>query len=145
MRWLISQSVIPLARSAKDENSNDGDQLDSAGQAILKLLRKASDVAEANSRHAIETAQALSHNLRTAKDRIADLEAEVQFYREKSEHAEEWMQKIFKEIEQRLLREFRRAATALASFIIRGQAPMSDKIYVDGTKSAMLNNGGAFN
>jgi len=100
-----SQSVIPLARSAKDENSNDGDQLDSAGQAILKLLRKASDVAEANSRHAIETAQALSHNLRTAKDRIADLEAEVQFYREKSEHAEEWMQKIFKEIEQRLLRE----------------------------------------
>ena len=76
---------------------------------------------------------------------VQHLEAEVQFYREKSEHAEEWMQKIFKEIEQRLLQGIRRAATALASFIIRGQAPMSDKIYVDGTKSAMLNNGGAFN
>ena len=52
-------------------------RLDKAGQTILQLLNKAADVAEQNSRHAIDTAQRLSHQLRAAEDRIAELEAEV--------------------------------------------------------------------
>jgi hypothetical protein len=102
---LETEPANPFARSAKNENSNDGDQLDSAGQGILKLLRKASDVAEANSRQAVETAQTLSKQLRAAEDRIAALEGEVQLYRGKYEGAGQWMQKIFSEIEERLLRE----------------------------------------
>jgi hypothetical protein len=50
-------------------------------------------------------AQKLSHQLRTAEDRIADLEAEVQLYREKAERAEEWLSKISTEIEDRLIGE----------------------------------------
>jgi hypothetical protein len=65
--------VIPFARDAP----NDADQLDKAGQTILQLLHRAAGVAEENSRHVVETAQKLSHQLRAAEDRIAELEAEV--------------------------------------------------------------------
>ena len=66
---------------------------------------KAAGAAEAHSRQALETAQKLSSQLRAAEDRIAELEAEVHLYREKSEHAEEWLRKISMEIEDRLVIE----------------------------------------
>jgi hypothetical protein len=53
----------------------------------------------------LETEQKLSSQLRAAEDRIADLEAEVEFYREKSERAEQWMQKISGEIEDQLIKK----------------------------------------
>jgi hypothetical protein len=83
----------------------EGGQLDSAGHVILKLLHKAAGAAEANSRKALETAQQLSTQLHAAQNRIAELEAEVQLYREKSERAEEWLRKISMEIEHRLIKE----------------------------------------
>ena len=52
------------------------DQVDKAGQTILGLLHKAAGVAEANSQHALDMAQEISHQLRAAEDRIAELEAE---------------------------------------------------------------------
>jgi len=50
-------------------------------------------------------AQTLSHQLRAAEDRIGELEAEVQLYQEKAERAEQWLHKIFTEIEERLIRQ----------------------------------------
>jgi molecular chaperone GrpE (heat shock protein) len=85
--------------------SNDGSQLDTAGQAILKLLHKAAGVAEANSRHGLETVQKLSRQLREAENRIAELEAELRLSRERAERAEEWLTKISTEIEDRLIDE----------------------------------------
>jgi cell fate (sporulation/competence/biofilm development) regulator YmcA (YheA/YmcA/DUF963 family) len=82
--------------------TSDGDQLETAGQAILKLLHKAADATEGNRRQALAAAQKLSSQLRAAEDRIAQLEAEVQHYREKSERAEAWLRKISTEIEDRL-------------------------------------------
>jgi hypothetical protein len=79
--------------------------LDAAGQAILKLLHKAAGVAEANSRYAPETGQKLSWQLREAENRITELEAENQIYREKAEHAEQWLHKISTEIKERLIRQ----------------------------------------
>ena len=85
--------------------TSDDDQLESAGQAILKLLHKAAGATEANSRQALATAQKLASQLRAAEDRIAELEAEVQHYRGKSERAEDWLHKISAEIEDRLFNE----------------------------------------
>jgi predicted nucleic acid-binding Zn-ribbon protein len=55
-------------------------------------------------------AQKLSDQLCAAEDRIAELkaqitklEAEVRFYRDKSEKAEQWLGKISTEIQQRVL------------------------------------------
>jgi len=98
-----SESSIAFGPTAKSAASNDGSRLDSAGQAILKLLHKAAGVAEANSRQGLETAQKLSNQLRAAENRIGELEAEVQLYREKAERAEQWLSKIFTEIEDRLI------------------------------------------
>jgi hypothetical protein len=47
---------------------------------ILQLLNKAANVAEQNSKHAIDMAQQLSHQLRAAQHRISELEAEVVAY-----------------------------------------------------------------
>ena len=66
LRRLNEQSIKSLesaiSRDRDSAASNDSSQLDSAGQAILKLLHKAAGVAEANSRHALETAQKLSRH-----------------------------------------------------------------------------------
>jgi molecular chaperone GrpE (heat shock protein) len=96
-----SESVVPFA--PKNAASNDTDQLDRAGQTILQLLHKAAGVAEENSRHALDMAQKLSHQLRAAEDRVAELEAEVQLYRNKADRAEQWLHKVYTEIEDRFL------------------------------------------
>ena len=98
----MSSEVIPFARSAQGAR-DDNTQLDRAGQTILQLLNKAADVAEQNSRHAIDTAQRLSHQLRAAEDRIAELEAEVEAYRQQADRAEQWLHKVYTEIEDRFL------------------------------------------
>jgi hypothetical protein len=63
-------------KAESTSTSGSADQLDKAGQTILQMLHRAAGVAEENSRHALETAQKLSHQLRAAEDRIAELEAE---------------------------------------------------------------------
>jgi hypothetical protein len=110
-----SESVIPFTPAAAKSAAPDsaGDQLDKAGQTILRLLHKAAGVAEANSHHALEMAQKLSLQLRAAENRIAELEAEVSIYREKADRAQQWLHKVYTEIEDRFLRpdEGRRGAT----------------------------------
>jgi hypothetical protein len=58
-----------------------------------------------NSRQALDMAQKLSHQLRVADDRIAGLEAEVRTYRERAERAEQWLHKVYTEIEDRFMRQ----------------------------------------
>jgi hypothetical protein len=55
-----SQSEPAISHGKDSAASKDAGQLDSAGQAILKLLHNAADTAEANNRQALETAQKLS-------------------------------------------------------------------------------------
>ena len=103
----VEESVIPFAPTQKGAGSNSGDQLDKAGQSILRLLQKAAGVAEENSRHALDMAQKLSHQLRAAEHRIAELEAEAEAYRDRAERAEQWLHKVYTEIEDRFLRQKR--------------------------------------
>jgi hypothetical protein len=100
-----SETVVAFSPGAKDATPEGVDQLDRAGQTILKLLHKAAGVAEQNSRHALDMAQKLSHQLRAAEDRIAELEAEVDLYREKSNRAEQWLHKVYTDIEERFIRQ----------------------------------------
>src|SRR5271169_2970114 len=116
MKWVVSlaspgppiahesESVVPFAPAARSGGSNDADQLDTAGQTILRLLHKAAGVAEANSQHALDMAQKLSHQLRAAEDRMAELDAEVRMYQERAERAEQWLHKIYIEVEERFIK-----------------------------------------
>jgi predicted nucleic acid-binding Zn-ribbon protein len=54
---------------------------------------------------AIETTQRLSHQLRVAEDRVAQLEAEIDAYRQKAERAEQWLHTVYTEIENRFLKQ----------------------------------------
>ena len=98
-----------LGEVARAPPAGNNDQLDKAGQTILQLLNKAADVAEGNSRHAIDMAQKLSHQLRAAEDRIAELEAEVAAHRERADRAEQWLHTVYTEIEDRFLNQDRNA------------------------------------
>jgi hypothetical protein len=109
-----SNSVIPLAPRARTAVS-DVDQLDKAGQTILGLLHKAAGVAEENSRYALDMAQKLSHQLRAAEDRVAELEAEVELYRDKADRAEQWLHKVYTEIEERFIKRQEKSRAVFAS------------------------------
>ena len=74
-------------------------EIEKAGQDILQSLHQAADVADANR----ETAQRLSHELRNAENRIAELEAEVQLYKAKMDRAKQWLHNMFSAIEERLI------------------------------------------
>jgi hypothetical protein len=100
----MSPEVIPFARSAQGAR-DDNNQLDRAGQTILELLGKAANVADENSRHAVDMAQKRSDQLRAAEDRIAELEVEVTAYQERAERAERWLHRVYTEIEDRFLRQ----------------------------------------
>jgi hypothetical protein len=103
------ESVIPFTPTQRSSGQDGGaDQLDKAGQSILNLLHRAAGVAEENSRHALDMAQMLSHQLRAAEDRIAELEAEVAAYQDRAERAEQWLHKVYTEIEDRFLRQEKR-------------------------------------
>jgi hypothetical protein len=97
--------VIPFARAAKGAPSVEADQLDRAGQTILQLLHRAASVAEESSRRALDTAQKLSQQLREAEDGIAELEAAVTAHSDRAERAEQWLHRIYTEIEDRFLRQ----------------------------------------
>ncbi len=99
-----SESVVSFAPTAKNASSSDASQLDSAGQAIMRLLHKAAGVAEVNSQQALDMAQKLSHQLRAAEDRIAELEADAESYQERAERAEQWLHKIYTDVEERFIR-----------------------------------------
>jgi molecular chaperone GrpE (heat shock protein) len=97
-----TDSVIAFTPNSQDVSHNE---LDKAGQTILRLLQRAAGVAEDNSRHALEMAQKLSDQLRAAEDRVAELEAEIETYRDTAERAEQWLRRIYSEIEDRFLQQ----------------------------------------
>ena len=110
MRGRIEEEkdVIPFARV----RGGVPDQLDQAGETILQLVQQAAGIADDNSRHALEMAQQLSDKLRAAEDRVAELEADLATYRERAERAEEWLHRVYGEIEERFMRQpeqYRRA------------------------------------
>jgi hypothetical protein len=106
VKWAVRQnSVIQFAPAARSAGADGVNQLDKAGQMILDRLHKAAGVAEANSQHAIDMAQKISHQLRAAENRIAELEAETGMYQERAQRAEQWLHTVYTEIEDRFLRQ----------------------------------------
>ncbi len=102
MATRAEETVIPFS---PDSTTSGTDQLDRAGQTVLQLLNKAASVAEEISRRAIDMAERLSQQLRTADGRIAELEAEASAYHEQAERAAQWLHRVYTEIEERFLRQ----------------------------------------
>ena len=97
--------VVPFTRSRNGAVPEASDQLDKAGQTILQLVSRAAGIADENSRHALDMAQQLSDQLRAAEDRVAELEAELTASQERCDRAEQWLHRIYGEIEERFLQQ----------------------------------------
>jgi hypothetical protein len=100
-----AQTVVPFSPTDKGSNVDRPNQLERAGESILRLLGKAAGVAEENTRRGLVMAEKLAYQLRAAEDRIAELEEEVVAHRNQAERAEQWLHTIYTEIEGRFLRQ----------------------------------------
>jgi hypothetical protein len=100
-----AQTVVPISPTDKGSDVDRPNQLESAGESILRLLEKAASVAEENTRRGLVMAEKLANQLRAAEDRIAELEAEVVAHRNQADRAEQWLHKVYTEIEGRFLRQ----------------------------------------
>jgi len=77
--------------------------IDRAGHAVIALLQKAADIAEENIERAMTVAHRLGLELRTAEDRIRELEGEVERLESRATRAEQWLGTIKKEIEDTII------------------------------------------
>jgi hypothetical protein len=77
--------------------------VEEAGHAIVAKIRRASELANETCDRAMKLAHKLAMELRAAEDRINQLEAEVQLFRDRAARAEGWLQTIYKEIEEKLI------------------------------------------
>jgi hypothetical protein len=80
-----------------------GAQVEEVGQAIVTKIQTAADLSNENCDRALALAHKLSMQLRTAEDRISQLESEVEHFRDRAAHAERWLQTIQNEIEEKLI------------------------------------------
>jgi hypothetical protein len=87
----------------KELPRNHGTPAEEDGQAIIAKIRKAADLSNETCDRAMALAHKLAMQLRAAEDRISRLEAEVVLFRDRAARAEEWLQTIHKEIEEKLI------------------------------------------
>ena len=66
--------------------------LDEAGQAIVEKIQRAAELANENCDRAVRLAHKLSMELRSAGDRINQLESEIQLFQDRAARAEGWLQ-----------------------------------------------------
>jgi hypothetical protein len=87
----------------KEWPNSYGSQVEEVGQAIVTKIQRAADLSNENCDRALALAHKLSIQLRTAEDRISQLEAEVELFRDRAARAERWLQTIQNEIEEKLI------------------------------------------
>ena len=87
----------------KERPGSYGLQVEEAGEAIIAKIQKAADLSNENCDRAIKLAHKLAMQLRAAEERINQLEAEVELFRDRAARAERWLQTIQKEIEEKLI------------------------------------------
>jgi hypothetical protein len=100
-----SKKVIPFAQGGEREWPRTDDQVDKSGQAIISLLDQAARTAKEDCDRAFELAHKLSLQLREAEDRATALQSQIEHFQERALKAENWMLRIYKEIEERFLSE----------------------------------------
>ena len=74
-------TVTPLSST---DNGNT-DKLDAAGHSALQLIGKAAGIAEEHTQHVLKAAEQVAHELRAARDHIAELEEELLAHRDRAD------------------------------------------------------------
>src|SRR5262249_38322504 len=79
--------------------------VDTSGNAIIEMLRKAADMANEDCMSAMDTAHRLSRELLAAEDRARAAEVEVERFRDRAIKAEAWLIRIQNQIEESFFQE----------------------------------------
>jgi cell fate (sporulation/competence/biofilm development) regulator YmcA (YheA/YmcA/DUF963 family) len=87
----------------KEKAPADHDAVDETGHALIALLQEAANLSTEHFDRAMSTAHKLSVQVRASEDRIKQLQAEVEHFRDRAVRAERWLQVIQKEIEEKLI------------------------------------------
>jgi hypothetical protein len=101
---VLATRLVPeqAAQFVPTRESPEGDPVEKAGRALLAMLEKAAGVSNEKYEHATILAGRLASELRASENRIKELEAEVSHFRDRAARAEEWLQRISREIESKL-------------------------------------------
>jgi hypothetical protein len=76
---------------------------DEVGRALIAVLQQAAEISTGRCERATELAGKLASELHALEARIRELEADSVHYRERAGRAEEWLQVIQQEIEDKLI------------------------------------------
>jgi hypothetical protein len=79
------------------------DVIDRSGDLIVAMLQKAAELSNDERTRSRIVANELSSLLRLTQHRINELEIEVEYFRNRASRAETWLQRIQREIEQKLI------------------------------------------
>jgi hypothetical protein len=83
-----SSEVVQFAPKQK---RGELEPIDQAGHALIGLLKEAADISKDNVQQAMTMAHRLSLELRSAEDRIRELEADVERLESRATRAEQWL------------------------------------------------------
>ena len=104
LQWNRADTPEQVVKFAPKERPRSyGTPAEEPGQAIIAKIQKADDLSNENCDRAMKLAHKLSMQLRAAEERINQLEAEVELFRDRASRAERWLQTIQKEIEEKLI------------------------------------------
>jgi hypothetical protein len=92
-----------LALAPRQRPQHETHVADEAGHAVVALLREAAKVSAESVERAMSMAHKASMQLRTAEDRITQLQAEVERLRARADRAERWLETIRQEVEDKLI------------------------------------------
>src|ERR1700674_2609258 len=70
------------------------------GHGIVALVQKAADLAKTDCNRAMDLAHRLSSELRAAEERAREFEAQANYFRDRAAHAEEWLVRIRREVQE---------------------------------------------
>jgi hypothetical protein len=79
------------------------DPVDETGRALIGMLEHAASLANENYKGPTELANKIVRELRVAEGRIKELESVISHYQERAARAEEWLRRIEREIEDKLI------------------------------------------
>jgi hypothetical protein len=91
------------ARKFAPKDQPREDPADEAGRALIAMLEQAASLAHENYEGPIDVANKIVRDIRVAEEHIKELEAQISHYHERATRAEEWLQRIEREIEDKLI------------------------------------------
>jgi molecular chaperone GrpE (heat shock protein) len=92
-----------LVFAPKQKQRDEAGPIDQAGQEVLAMIQEAANTSKENTERAMSMAHKLSLQLRAAEDRIAHLQAEFERVQNRAARAEQWLEAIKNEINDKLI------------------------------------------